>query len=115
MTSKPYARAPIQYSPQDKRWRLIPHYMRGGLDHWILYGTIPGDFLSAVLRNNLLGAVGHADDVNIERLRDYVEFLYNFAPAGCYGSPEAFDQWAAMGGIMGAGRRKEDADVGRVD
>lgn len=46
----------------------------------------PGDFASAVINNDLSGAVHKADDVNRLALWLYVGFLYNVAPA--HGGPE---------------------------
>lgn len=76
---------------------LIPEYMRGGLFRWITRGIEPGSFLSAVLCNDLREAVGRADDVNRERLADYIRFLYNYAPSACWGSPVKFKAWAGRG------------------
>ena len=74
-------------------WELIPYHMQGAMRNWIERGWEPGSFLKAVLENDLFSAVSRADDVNRNRLMDYVRFLYNYAPADCYGSPENVRQW----------------------
>src|SRR5580765_6995795 len=71
----------------------IPEHMLEGLVAWIEHGVPPGDFLRAVLCNNLVEAVGRADDTNISNLPAYVAYLYNYAPRGCWGSPENVAVW----------------------
>ena len=60
---------------------------------WIENGISPGGFLTAVLRNDLAGAVGKADDRNVELIPSFVKLLYNFAPAGCWGSERQMSDW----------------------
>ena len=74
----------------------IPEYMIGGLERWINHHIKPGDFLCAVLANDLTEACGRADDTNQHILFAYVEFLHNYAPSQCWGSPEKVRQWAAL-------------------
>src|SRR5699024_8873505 len=42
-------------------WSLIPQHMRASVRRWIEHGVLPGGFLSAVIRNDLVGAVRCAD------------------------------------------------------
>jgi len=60
---------------------------------WIDKRTDPGDFLTAVLCNDLTKAVSKADDRNVKLIPNYVRLLYNFAPAGCWGDDETVDNW----------------------
>lgn len=71
----------------------IPPHMLASLEAYIERGYPPGGFLGAVLENDLMGALGKADEVNLANLPAYAGYLYNEAPAGCYGSKEAVDQW----------------------
>jgi hypothetical protein len=73
----------------------IPERMQEALKRYIYDNLKPGDFLTAVLRNNLRDAVGKADDDNLPLLPLYVRWLYNFAPGNCWGSPENVDAWLA--------------------
>ena len=73
----------------------IPDRMMESLRHYIDQGIAPGDFLSAVLKNDLKEAVGRADLENMQNLPAYVGYLYNEAPALCWGSPELFNGWLA--------------------
>lgn len=78
--------------------QLIPDYMISGLVEYIIFGTEPGGFLSAVLSNDLMGALRQADSTNLELLPDYGTFLHNYAPIGSFGSQKAFDHWVKIGG-----------------
>ena len=63
------------------------------LDLYIKKGIRPGGFLTAVICNDLMSAVGNADDWNIKIIPEYVKYLYNEAPGNCWGSPEAMQSW----------------------
>ena len=71
----------------------IPERMMGGLLRYIEEGIEPGHFLSAVIMNDLSAAVGRADEENVKNLPAYVGYLYNEAPAGCWGSKKKFEDW----------------------
>ncbi len=67
--------------------------MHQHLRAYIERGQMPGGFLSAILENNLIEAVGRADSDNQKRIVEYVKYLYNQAPALCWGSPERVKEW----------------------
>ena len=71
----------------------IPSHMQDAIQRYIIDCSAPGDFLRAVVENNLRRAVGSADAVNLPLLPLYVKFFYNRAPAGCHGSPQAVAAW----------------------
>lgn len=73
----------------------IPTACREGLANYIAHGVPTGDFLWAVLTNNLRGAVERADDDNIKIIPIYVHWLYNLAPAACWGSEAKVTAWLA--------------------
>ena len=52
-----------------------------------------GDFLYAVLTNNLMEAIGRADDENLEAIYGICMYVYNDIPATCHGSKEIVDEW----------------------
>lgn len=83
----------LKIETENNGWELIPSHMREGLSNWIEFGIEPGSFLVSVLKNDLFGAILRADSVNRDCLKNYVIFLNNFAPSGCYGSPEIFNEW----------------------
>ena len=71
----------------------IPERMMKGLTRYINEHCPVGDFLIAVLENDLMEAVGRADDENLRNLPAFVAYLYNEAPGNCWGSPEAVRAW----------------------
>ena len=52
-----------------------------------------GDFLTAVLENNLTQAVGLADDFSMSALRDIVMWCYWELPSSAWGSREKVAAW----------------------
>ena len=52
-----------------------------------------GDFLRAVLENNLFVAMHRADMHNRFALFEICSYIYNYAPMTCWGSPEVVDKW----------------------
>ncbi len=78
---------PVQYD-------LLPERFRGGIERWIEGGIKPGHYLTAVLKNDLLGALCLADDDQTRNdIRALCQFLYNHAPPACFGSGRAVDSW----------------------
>ena len=84
-----------------------------GLRLYFENGIEPGSFLSAVLCNDLKEACGRADRFNRHLLFEIVYWLHNDAPAGTWGSPQAFELVLAHGGAVGAMRAmaKQNARV----
>jgi len=79
----------------------IPEIMRPGLLRYVNKGVIPGDFLQAIITNDLRGACSYADDDNIEILPVYIMWLVNCVPGGCFGSPAQMKYWHSEGGLEG--------------
>jgi len=85
----------------DGEYADIPDYMQDSLLRYVRTGQLTGDFLRAVLSNDLFNAVGRADSVNREIIPLYVRWLYNRAPLACYGSTAAVSAWIEQGGLEG--------------
>ncbi len=64
----------------------VPEHLRDGLMIHCLYGREFGSFLTACLCNDLCSAVCRADEASLAGLRGIMQFLYNYAPQGCWGS-----------------------------
>lgn len=79
----------------------IPDHLSEGLDLHVLHGLPTGSFLRAVLTNDLREALARADDKALAALPAIVGWLYNEAPAGCWGSAEKADRWQHRGGCAG--------------
>lgn len=77
------------------RGRTAPIHVCEPMLAWVNEGRLPGDFLQAVLRNDLKTAIARADDESLAGLSSIVGWLYNEAPGNCWGSLEAVNEWAA--------------------
>lgn len=63
------------------------------LQKWAADRRLPGDFLQAVLRGDLVEAVGRADNHNLLTLGAIVSWCYNNLPSQSWGSPDAVAKW----------------------
>lgn len=52
-----------------------------------------GSFIRAVLENNLMEALGRADEENLRDIMEICRFLYWNMPSVCYGSPKKVEMW----------------------
>lgn len=73
----------------------IPSATLDGLKRYYQYGIAPGGFLTAVLCNDLAGAVGKADQHNIHCLKDICTLLHWDFPIAAWGSESNVKQWMA--------------------
>lgn len=71
----------------------IPEHMRAAIKRYIVNRIQPGDFLTAVITNNLREAVNRADAENLPLLKLYVQWFYNIAPGTCHGSVERMQKY----------------------
>ena len=67
--------------------------MHGGIARYVEQRIDPGDFLYAVLTNDLAEAAGRADETNIRLLHVYAAFFCNEVPRNCHGSKKAVYTW----------------------
>lgn len=82
-------------------YESVPEHIQGAVRRYIEQGIIPGKFLQAVIRNDLIDSFARADDVNRDKLFDIVKFFYNEAPAECWRSEKKMQAWNRKGGING--------------
>jgi hypothetical protein len=75
--------------------------MRQAMQAYVEHGQPPGDFLRAVLSNNLSEAFGRADNENTAIMREYVVWLCNDVPYSAWGSYEIVKAWVESGGLRG--------------
>lgn len=80
---------------------LIPQHMHGAIARYVDFGIRPGHFLTALLSNDFMEAMGRADDANTAAIQGWARFLYNHVPGICYGSPQAVKEWVAHRGLAG--------------
>jgi hypothetical protein len=79
----------------------VPEHDHDGLINYVLRGRPVGDFLEAVLENNLTGAFGRADTKNRAALFEICAWLYNEAPCEAWGNPAKVSAWITDGGRYG--------------
>lgn len=71
----------------------IPEHTKTSIENYLLYGLPPGGFLTAVLTNNLYGAIASADSQNKDRLADIVRWLQFSAPSNSHGDFDIIRDW----------------------
>jgi len=71
----------------------LPEGLQGGMQRYVEDGIQAGHFLTAVLSNDLLGAVSRADSTNIKLIPEIVRWIYNEAPSNCWGDKERVQAW----------------------
>ena len=64
----------------------IPSHTQEALNNYVLNKYQPSSFLTAVLANDLMGAIGRADHWNQQYLKDICNFVYNRVPTNAWGS-----------------------------
>lgn len=77
----------------------VPDYMHGPTVRYVLFGVRPNEFLQALFANDLIDAVGRADDENLEALWRWIRLLANATPARCRGSRSNLAAWIERGGL----------------
>lgn len=74
----------------------VPERMMGGIENYVHLGLRPGDFLTAVISNDLASACGRADSENLANLPAFVAYFYNLTPHACWGSVNKMEDWIKM-------------------
>jgi len=82
-----YLHARGQYLKHNVAPRLLDAY-----DNFVLYHREPGDFLQAVLRNDLVGAFARADSLNERTMKNHASFVYTVMSQALRGE-ENMNQW----------------------
>ncbi len=82
---------------------LIPPTTRESIDRYVETGRRGGDFLDALLSNDLMGVFRHADTANMDAIVHIARYLYNEVPATAIGSKERVLMWSGGGGLVGMG------------
>ena len=83
-------------------FQSVPSQMHASFHRWVCWGLPPGDFLQAVISNDLFGAAALADDHNRHALWIWVRLFHNACPASCFGSQARMIEWNKKGGMLGA-------------
>jgi hypothetical protein len=78
---------------------LIPRHMHEGIIRYMENGIHPGDFMTAILADDLHGAIRLADHINMQWLKDWLHFMEDHLPADARGSYEHVRLWCESGGL----------------
>jgi hypothetical protein len=73
----------------------LPDYMRAGIERYVDHGVQPGRFLSCLLMWDFNEARYAADPVNVRKLHAYEDWMREWLPPECWGSPEIVRAWRA--------------------
>jgi hypothetical protein len=79
---------------------------------YVLSGVSQGDFMRAVLTNNLRESIAHADLDNRRHLANIVVYLTNYAPATCWGDEDTYRTWVKNRGAIGSPDRPAGNPLG---
>jgi len=72
---------------------MIPAHTLAALDRYVKHHILPGGFLTAVLSNDLFGAIARADRENKLALSEICQYIYNELPGDCWGSKDIMWKW----------------------
>ena len=72
---------------------LCPSDEKHAIDLYVRTGADPGDFLQAVLSNDLRESIGRADESNCYNLPHIVAYCYNNIPTASWGSATNMRLW----------------------
>jgi hypothetical protein len=79
--------------PVDVDYLGLPEHMREAARAYVEDRHKPGQFLTAVLENNLVEAFGRADSTNNAAMELWASWLYNECPSAAWGSRGKVIDW----------------------
>ena len=79
--------------PNHEGYEKVPPYILGSLDAYLEDRRPVGQFLEAVLSNDLYEAVNRADIPCLRTLNLIVMYVTNKFTSDCYGSPKRYKEW----------------------
>jgi hypothetical protein len=77
----------------ENKYDRLPEAMREHARDYVERHLEVGNFLTAVLCNDLVNAFGYADRENLAAMHDWVLWVWNDIPSACWGSPEKVRAW----------------------
>ena len=80
----------IRREDEFQEYNLIPDRTLATLINWARQGIRPGGFLTAVLTNDLQGAVARADLENQRALVQIAKFVHHKLPSRCHTGSQAY-------------------------
>lgn len=101
MSIKEHLESAVKTMERCSSWKLLPQTSRNELIEYVLRGTRPGEFLYAVLINDLIASAQRADHANINCLRCWAQVMVWGVPMACRGTEELVENWITKGGLKG--------------
>ncbi len=95
--------SPIDYS------KIPAQHMAGAVKRYIENGIAPGGFMTAIITNDLRGAIMRADSTNSSVIKEWIWWFQEHAPAACWGSEEKMESWPTLLRVLKDNQRKQDA------
>jgi len=71
----------------------LPERLRTGTQLYIEKGVPPGDFLTAVIQNNLVETFVRADNDMAKKIYEIITWFYWEVPSACWGSETKMNKW----------------------
>jgi hypothetical protein len=87
----------------DIDYSVLPEHMQEGAREYVELGRSPGDFLRAVLSDQLVSAWQRADGTNRAAMGVWINWLLGEPPLSCWGSPAKVEAWIKQGGLSRQG------------
>jgi len=81
--------------PRPSDYFLVSDDILASINRYALHHERRGHFLTAVLENNLLEALGRADPENEKVIHQIVCYCYNEIPSSSWGSADKVKSWLA--------------------
>jgi len=79
--------------------KVIPKSVQDEIDRHVEQGCPCGDFVTAILDNDLQEAFQRADDHNLAYMKEIVTYMYAHTPAACQGSKLKRRAWQSHQGL----------------
>jgi len=81
--------------PRNPEW--IPKETIGCIERYVSSGLDPGDFVQAILSNDLMEACKRADENNLKAIVAIAQHVYSHVPRNCYGTKTIVRLWIELG------------------
>ena len=84
---------PVNENADARARQLIPENIVNAMIAYRDSAFPTGDFVQAVIENDLVGAIKHADYMSSMAMEHIVDFIVATFPRACWGSPKAYANW----------------------
>jgi hypothetical protein len=72
-----------------------------GLRIYFMLGRPPGDFLTGILKDSFIEAIGRADPTSLGIVKDLSTYVKNYPPMELWGDEDSFQHCVEGGGLVG--------------